>query len=348
MTRPDPSPHPSAADADASQRSGSRVLCPYCGVVQPVTARCASCRGLLDLESRQATQNAMGPWFIRNPGAPYHPGCSWATLKEMVRRGKVSRESVIRGPTTHQFWNMAANTPGVAVLLGECHACHQPAREDEYLCRHCGVVLTPRTDRQHLGLSPIQTVAPGVVQAPIVSAAPVSALHTEPVPAPTTVASLAQHSHHPGAAHASAPSDPHVLDLLAQRRSRNERARVWMQVGAGALALGALIAVGAVLARTAPRETPPATAPATTPQTPVRDWNADIDRAVALAAAGTPNDLASAVRELHGLKENPDASLGATERRRIDDALLDLRARLDDARLRDALDQPAPQAGSPK
>lgn len=121
-----------------------------------------------------------------------------------------------------------------------------------------------------------------------------------------------------------------------------------MQVGAGALALGALIAVGAVLARTAPRETPPATAPATTPQTPVRDWNADIDRAVALAAAGTPNDLASAVRELHGLKENPDASLGATERRRIDDALLDLRARLDDARLRDALDQPAPQAGSPK
>ena len=42
------------------------VVCPYCGHAQSAAgvgaAQCAACKGLFDPLSRQATQNAMGPW----------------------------------------------------------------------------------------------------------------------------------------------------------------------------------------------------------------------------------------------------------------------------------------------
>jgi len=93
----------------------------------------------------------------------------------VTRRPVVSTSVMRRLPSRSSRTSLT----GVAVLLGECHACHQPAREDEYVCRHCGVVLTPRTDRQHLGLAPVRTVGVPVSQPPVVSSAPVSAGHLE-------------------------------------------------------------------------------------------------------------------------------------------------------------------------
>ena len=50
------------------------VSCPYCGVSQPAEDLCRSCGGLYDDLSRQATQNDMGPWFVRMPNRPFQPG----------------------------------------------------------------------------------------------------------------------------------------------------------------------------------------------------------------------------------------------------------------------------------
>ena len=96
-------------------------VCPYCGVrTEPGAERCGACKGLQDPLSRQATQNAMGPWAVRDDAANCTPGFSYETLRSMVMRGRIRRDTIVRGPTTRQFWMFAANTPGVAVLLGEC------------------------------------------------------------------------------------------------------------------------------------------------------------------------------------------------------------------------------------
>ncbi len=363
VSQSDPAGTPPGAGSGAGSPRGARVLCPYCGLVQPVTARCTGCKGLLDPESRQATQNAMGPWYVRNPAAAHHPGCSYATLKDLVRRGKVTRETILRGPTTAQFWNMAANTPGVAVMLGECHACHQPAREDEYLCRHCGVVLTPRTDRQHLGLTPVRSVGVPLSQPPVVSSVPVSALGVStPVP-------MESFGGAPTAA-ASAPVLPQTTEpglglfgaevILAKRRASDRRKRAALMLGAAAFALIAVVAVGVIVSRTKPARPAASTpgpsgvltegVPAAVPAPSAAERFADdLKDAARLTALGTATDLESAVRTLEGVRKlaasnpSPDKAFLA----KLDETIEKTRVKLDDVRLNEALSGGGADAGTP-
>ncbi|MCC6971270.1 MAG: hypothetical protein IT434_13730 [Phycisphaerales bacterium] len=136
------------------------ALCPYCGSITPTGARCSQCRGLLDPLSRQATTNTMGPWFIRDEAQPFRPGCSYHTLVSLVQRGKVTRTTIIRGPSTRQFWMFAGKVPGVAHLLGVCHSCQEESHADDFACNNCGAVFTAEEDRQRLGLGP-QMEVPG-------------------------------------------------------------------------------------------------------------------------------------------------------------------------------------------
>lgn len=153
-------PAPAAEAPIAEQTSPStpaqQFLCPYCGHISANPTRCDHCKGLFEPLSRQATQNHMGPWQLRDHKNPFQPGCSFATLRQLIARGKVTRNTIIRGPTTRQFWSFACNAPGVAVLLGECHSCHAKVKPDEYMCARCNAILSPPTDRQHLGLSPVK------------------------------------------------------------------------------------------------------------------------------------------------------------------------------------------------
>ena len=148
--------------APSAEPAPRAVLCPYCGG-RAVGGRCGACGGLLDPLSVQATQNEMGPWFIHDDAHPHRPGCSYETLARLVERGRVTAETVMRGPTTRQFWSFARNVRGVSHLLGECYACHEPAGRDEYMCRSCGAVFEPVRDRQHFGAGAIRLL-PG--QAP--------------------------------------------------------------------------------------------------------------------------------------------------------------------------------------
>lgn len=152
-------------------KTGPRgILCPYCGQVSMNPKRCDACGGFFDPLSRQASQNAMGPWFVRDGKGPFRPGCSFETVRELVKRGKITRETVLRGPTTRQFWNFAGRTPTVANLLGHCHNCGGEVSPEDYSCAACGAVFTPETDRQHMGLAPVHLL-PGQAAPEIIAAA---------------------------------------------------------------------------------------------------------------------------------------------------------------------------------
>lgn len=134
------------------------ALCPYCGSITPAGARCSQCRGLLDPLSRQATTNSMGPWFIRDEAQPFRPGCSYHTLVSLIQRGKITRTTIIRGPSTRQFWMFAGKVPGVAHLLGVCHSCQEESHAEDFACNNCGAVFTAEEDRQRLGLGALMEV----------------------------------------------------------------------------------------------------------------------------------------------------------------------------------------------
>lgn len=157
-------PHPQSdtppGSADGARREPSpmpkAMLCPYCGHVSPDTTRCVSCRGFFDPLSRQASQNAMGPWFLRDESQPFRPGCSYETLRALATRGRLTLDTVIRGPSTRQFWSPARRTPGVANLLGVCHNCAGTANAHESACASCGASFGVEPDRQFLGLGPVR------------------------------------------------------------------------------------------------------------------------------------------------------------------------------------------------
>ena len=132
------------------------LICPYCGEAQTVGERCVACGGLFEPLSRQATHNAMGPWFVRNPMRPFQPGCSYETLVKMVERGQVIKTSIVRGPTSKQFWTAARRLPGIAHLLGYCHNCDASVDPGDHGCHSCGVPFGAYLDRNFLGLPEVK------------------------------------------------------------------------------------------------------------------------------------------------------------------------------------------------
>jgi len=132
------------------------VICPYCGETQPAGETCRACGGLFEPLSRQATHNAMGPWYMRDPQRPFQPGASYATITRMIERGQINKLSIIRGPTTKQFWTIAKRVPGIAHLLGYCHACDAPVKPEDHGCHVCGARFGAYLDRNYLGLPEIR------------------------------------------------------------------------------------------------------------------------------------------------------------------------------------------------
>ncbi|MFG0244441.1 MAG: hypothetical protein ACF8MF_00100 [Phycisphaerales bacterium JB052] len=149
------------------------IVCPYCGSVTPDSGRCGSCGGRIDPLSRQATQNQMGPWEIRDERVPFRPGCNYATLVRLIEQSVLTGDAVLRGPSTRQFWMLARHTPGVAHKLGVCHNCQARVKPDAFSCPSCEASFEVERDRQHLGLGPARPL-PGQ------GLPEVLALHAEP------------------------------------------------------------------------------------------------------------------------------------------------------------------------
>jgi len=251
---PNPGPPANAPSPgfNAGTPGGELALCPYCGHRQSNRLRCERCKGLFEPLSRQATQNAMGPWYIRDEQNPFRPGCSYEKLRDLASKGRVQRDSIIRGPTTRQFWTLACNTPGVAVLLGECHNCHRRVDTDDYMCKSCGTILGVTGDRQHLGLAPIKLLPgeapPAQVASSVLGTAdrrphgPISRSGSTTAAAPmsgeaTQVATEASEATSPAPISASA--------RFAERRRQARRDAV--RVGIAAF-IGVLVMAGAIAA----------------------------------------------------------------------------------------------------
>src|SRR5580765_972695 len=132
------------------------LICPYCGDTQSAGDRCRSCGGLFEPLSRQASHNAMGPWFIRDENRPFQPGCSYETLIRLIERGQVTKYAIIRSPTTKQFWTVAKRVPGIAHLLGYCHNCDASVDPGDHGCHACGVPFGAYLDRNYLGLPEVR------------------------------------------------------------------------------------------------------------------------------------------------------------------------------------------------
>ncbi|MBO6513905.1 MAG: hypothetical protein JJ974_08080 [Phycisphaerales bacterium] len=135
------------------------LICPFCGSLTSDTGRCHDCHARFDPLSRQASQNEMGPWFVRDQSMPYRPGCNYSTIKKLVEGGSIEQNSVIRGPGTRQFWMLAKHTPGVAQLFGVCHHCGAEVAKDAFGCSACGESFSVDRDRQHLGLGAARAIS---------------------------------------------------------------------------------------------------------------------------------------------------------------------------------------------
>jgi hypothetical protein len=132
------------------------MICPYCGHVQEAAARCVACHVQVDFLTRQSTQNDMGPWFVRDPGRPHFPGCSYETMGKLVSMGVITKHSIVRGPSTQQFWVAARRAPGIAHLLGYCPECDGKVSPRDVRCLSCRTTFGAWLDRDRLGLDQIR------------------------------------------------------------------------------------------------------------------------------------------------------------------------------------------------
>jgi hypothetical protein len=297
------------------------TLCPYCGHVSAGVKSCERCRGLFEPLSRQASQNAMGPWFIRDENNPFLPGFSLATLVQLVRRGRIAPDTVIKGPTTRQFWSYARNVPGVAHLLGACHVCRAPARAGDTRCGACGASFEAPDDREHLGLAPIRLL-PGQADA-----AEVAGARNANGGAPIAGA----------VGSADVELDAESLIALRQRRQRARRRTttgiVVIGIGAVLLAVTAMLVLPSLQrqdhagASTSPAAT---SAPAASPQgrsggTPAkaeppsdRTTDGDAEPAPSGPGAGAPHELGTLIARLLTAKVDDLGALLSEADRELD------------------------------
>ena len=133
----EPDPNIIAAKASASV-TGVQV-CPFCGTVSDrVDEACRRCTMENTALTRQATRARIGPWYVMQARNPAAPGMKCSTLLALIRKGQITPKSVIRGPTTHQFWRFAARVKGISREFGVCFSCGTRLDSKSSECPRCG------------------------------------------------------------------------------------------------------------------------------------------------------------------------------------------------------------------
>ena len=161
--RPRPTPRPVAVGATPGRRRPptpaaparpvmravpaemNDAVCPFCAGGRPSVRqeRCPRC-GLADTPAtRQPTAQRLGPWFSHQSRNPAAPGMNFRTLTELVGAGKLTADSIVRGPTSGQMWTRASRVRGVARLLGRCWKCGHAVSKTAQRCESCEVSQLP-------------------------------------------------------------------------------------------------------------------------------------------------------------------------------------------------------------
>ncbi len=132
----------------------SLLVCPFCGVLQEKTAKdvCKECSRLIGRGTLVVAESEMGPWWVRESDFPFRPGTTYDHIANLARNGKITRKSIIKGPTTRQLWEVAGRVKGVAHLLERCHKCGGEVKPNARSCNHCRADFYVYKDRNNLGL----------------------------------------------------------------------------------------------------------------------------------------------------------------------------------------------------
>ncbi len=164
-------------------------VCPFCGASRgdPADA-CPKCTMRDTPATRAATAERLGPWFVLQTRSPSAPGMRLDTLRLLAKKGHVTRRSVLRGPTTGQFWTFAERARGVAREFGLCHACGADVRPTADRCPRCNEDQRPPADPEALLAGP--PPANGAAR-PAVKPIPKPAIEPKPAPATRPVSKIA-------------------------------------------------------------------------------------------------------------------------------------------------------------
>jgi hypothetical protein len=134
-------PIPSEPDpqlATASLGLPGKYVCPFCGTTSEKSeTACARCLLENTPQTRQSTRWRLGPWYVLQSRNPAAPGMKYTTLLALIRKGQVNARSVIRGPTTQQFWRFAGRTKGISREFGICWSCGGAVQATVAACPGC-------------------------------------------------------------------------------------------------------------------------------------------------------------------------------------------------------------------
>ena len=221
------SPRPAGSGGGATIPSG-KVVCPFCGSVNDRPAHdydntaCPRCAMADTPATRQATRARLGPWFVRQNRNPAAPGMKFDTLMALVKRGQVTGQSVVRGPTTNQFWRFAAQVKGLSREFGLCYNCATPVDKAATICPQCNRMQEPPANPDVLLENAPAATAPS--SAPT----PAATVHREvkpPAPQPTPMPATAPAYAPAAAATATAEPRPPRSPSPAPRRDPSPVAR---------------------------------------------------------------------------------------------------------------------------
>ncbi len=134
---------PSAAQQIRRALRG-RHVCPYCGTQRETDlGACTQCSLEDTPTTRTATRGKLGPWYVLQSRNPSAPGMNFATLMTLVQKGRVTARSVLRGPTTGQFWRHAAKVKGVSREFLLCWNCGSDIAKNARACPSCKRLQEP-------------------------------------------------------------------------------------------------------------------------------------------------------------------------------------------------------------
>jgi RNA polymerase subunit RPABC4/transcription elongation factor Spt4 len=125
---------------------GDSKPCVSCGqLVRRSATQCDACGENLTEEMLTRMRDFAGPWFVLEHVRPF-PGVTCERLVRQVRRGVLTRMTIVRGPNTFFQWRFAGETPGLCKFLGVCWSCQSRVRIEHDRCPSCGVELAELTD----------------------------------------------------------------------------------------------------------------------------------------------------------------------------------------------------------
>lgn len=140
-----------------------KAVCPFCGTTaENAGVPCARCTMENSPLTRQATKARLGPWYVLQTRNPSAPGMKYSVLLSLVKKGQVTPRSIIRGPTTNQFWRFAARVKGLSRAFGICWGCGTDIEPTVDTCPHCQRSQLPPADPDQLmdGRQPLSQVLP--------------------------------------------------------------------------------------------------------------------------------------------------------------------------------------------